>query len=404
MKLNYPVRPRPPWFVPVAIATVLFLGSFINNEVNLGNYVDTYLTAIWLLMLLGAYGIDRRQDMKETKKSLLDGKVGHIYIEPAVAVRIIAVLIQLASLYHYTVAGVPLFSVDPDSARMEFMQSTITFKILKVYVPFFIIFYVSWIILNPRRKILDYALVALMIFQFAVSGGKGAFIWILVYLALAVSISGKRIDRRIVIFGLALGAVVTLLLFKVVAGIDNVPAAAAFIYERLTSIAEYGLYVATQKLGADFSSLAPFNFVFNLFDKYINNAYEGYTPSLGREVTAYFYGGDVYGYLWEITVTMLGDFYILAGVAGVLFGCLAYVQLMRVVWNRGLLASSLYKKSLFATLWFHMVLYSLTGSIVTEFFVRTVPLIVFWFSGHFLLRVFKGSRNRQFRVRDPGRI
>lgn len=370
---------RHPVWLPISILFVLTIGAYLNNEIYSGSYLDFAVLLFWLVVFVIGYFYSF---------SPLSGSAPvskQLSVESGSSVRLVAIISAGFSLAHYAVAGIPLLSLDPDVARMEFMQSGIAFKVIKIYLPFFIMYYLAWIIICQRRNYVDYLFFMFLFVCYALTGGKGAVLWGGVYVLLALYSIGRFPSAKVVGFLAVFVLAVTLSLVKIVVGLDSVADAFLFFLDRLTTISEFGLHVVMNDLNEKLSASSPFDFFFLALDKYFGAGSQDYTPSFGRYVTAEYYGGDIYSFIWELTVTAVADFYVVGGVGLAIAAGVGYFMFISYLWGRVSKSSSLYERFLFVTLWFHFVLFLLTGSLVAELFVRTVPFLVFWIAGFWLV-------------------
>ncbi|WP_223454431.1 hypothetical protein [Pseudomonas sp. GL-RE-19] len=371
---------RGPYWLPISLAVMLFIGSIINNFEQEGSGVDVVLT----IMCCGALIVMSRRRIKRNIVSLP--------ADPQFFFRIVSVITVLVALSHYAVAGLPLLSEDPNVARIEFMQSTWNFKVLKIFVPFMIVYAMAQLISNPRSKIENFGVLILLSLIQLASGGKGAAIWCAVFFALGYSATNGKLKLKFIVFGALLFCAPTVLFFKFIEGIDSWGGVGYFLLQRLTGIAEYGLFVVTNGVGDDIRWWTPLMFLSDLFLKLTGQANFPYTLSFGRRVTGEFYGGDPYSYVWELTVTALADLYVLFGAFGFIPALIAYLSAFGVIAKKIISANSLYAKCGWLTLWYHLSLFILTGSIVTELVVRTVPFVAFWLAGAAIYGVLFKSR------------
>lgn len=383
--MNIRYRPAYPYWVMLFIYGVLSLGAYRNNVALDGDFTDFHvLLAVLCTVVVRTIWV--RRTVPD------DAPLVSLVTQPRVLVRTITLVSIAMCSVHYAQFGVPILSGDPDTARMQFMASTWNFKLLKTFVPFLIAYLTATILLSRRKSLFDCASLLVLVALFALTGGKSAFVWAIFFVFLGFLTVGRLPSMRVTLTALVATLGITLILFKVVMGLASLADAISALYSRATEISEFGFYVAVHSAASSLPQSAPLEFVFKVFDKYFGSGGNGgYTASFGRLVTADFYGGDPYDFVWELTVTALGDFFVAGGKWGAVIGGVVWLWVAETLWNRGSAKATLYTRTLFFVLWYHCILMTLNGSIVTELMVRTLPLLLFWGAGFLCIHLGKAA-------------
>ncbi|WP_290869914.1 hypothetical protein [Aquabacterium sp.] len=358
-----------PYWLPIAIALLLFVGAIVNNYTFGFAWVDIWLTAILVLIAIAFSRVDRRQTVSPPK------------LEGQAYVRILLSVAVGAAVSHYAQAGVPLLSDDPNVARMEFMASSVAFKVLKVFVPFLIIYLVATLALQKKHRAENSIFTVILLILQLFSGGKGAALWGGVFVILGLNVAGVRLPVGKFILGAMIVAIPTVVLFKIVAGLDTWTETFELLLLRFTGIAEYGLYATVNLVRDDLRFFDPLLFVPDLFDKLTSSNPPPYTLSFGRRVTGILYDDDPYVFLWELTVTAPADIYTLVGGWIYPFAIIVYMSIFSWIGSLASRTRQLFLKTSAYVILYHLGLYVLTGSLMAEFFVRTVPFFVFSLGG-----------------------
>lgn len=386
------ISPMPYW-LPITMAMVFTAGAYINNVEDHGDFADLWMFVGWFSVL--AVGSFRNR-----RFAVNNSRVIFVMYEPVIPVRIMVLIVIGLGISHYAQNGIPLLSADPDVARMEFMKPTIGFRVLNAYLPFLII-YLSSRLMLVKTDVIDWVLFLILAVLEMLLGGKAAFVTVVLLVYLGSLLAGTPPSKKLTV-SLAGGALIgTLLFFKLVMGLSSLSDAIDALITRATSAAEYGLYITVSQVAGQFSSGTPFDFLLGVFDKYLGSGGNQFTPTLGRQVTAAFYGGDVYDFVWELTVTVFGDFYIFGRWPAVLVSYAIGYMLLGKLWKMHTKMAQGYTRALYVYLWFSVIQMVSSGSVVAQFVITILPFLCFWLIGYLFLRFDAALRHA---MKSPTRL
>jgi hypothetical protein len=365
-----------PYWLPWAYGALFSVGAYLNNVKYHGKFSDFWIAVGWLITM--SVLIVTRKSKGKPLTQLMVAREGKA------RVLILVTVVTALAVQYYVTAGIPIFSDSPDTARMEFMQGTLGFRVLSNFVPFMVLYLTSWLV-SAKFKWTNLTLLGFLLVLQMFVGGKASLIVLLLLIYIGCLISNKRLSLKVVLIVTGVAALGTLLFFRIIMGLDSYSEAAGAVITRVTETSEYGLYVTVNNVATQMDSLAPVQFIFDVFEKYFGSGGGGYTPSLGRQITAQYYGGGVFDYVWELTVSIFGDFYILAGWFGVI---LSYVLLwiaFSIFWKRYKKSTKMYVRCFYVFLWFKTVQLIIMGSIAAQLVISILPFAVFWSIGYLIL-------------------
>jgi hypothetical protein len=374
---------RVPIWLPISVVCMLLVGCIYNNLVFEPYWIDFYLTATFFFVFIVFTKLF-------TSKSSVLVHSDSSFFSYALSVSTLCVV-----FLYYSTAGIPLLSDDPNVARMEFMQSTWLYKYMKTFLPLVIIYMTAYTYLTKNNRVINIIILFFLVIAQLLSGGKGAGIWATVFILLGLNVVGMKIDLSRFFKYAPILLVITLYLFKHIGDVETWSDTVLFVLERITGIASYGLYVVANIIPESIDVFLPIQFVFDVVQKTFGNLDVPYTLSFGRHVTSIFYGGDPYDYVWELTVSIISDLYVLSGWTLFIPASVLYVSLFYFVKTKLAVTSNLYSRCVYIVLWYHLSLFILTGSLVTELIVRTIPFLVF--AGFWMLICYASNRNIKFK-------
>lgn len=365
-----------PYWLPWAFGAVFSVGAYLNNVKYHGKFNDFWMAFGWLLII--SVMIARRRFKAKPLNQLVVSREGKA------RVMILVIVVTGLAVQYYATAGIPIFSDSPDTARMEFMQATLGFRILSNFVPFMVLYLTAWFFAARFKWTNLLILIFLLVLQIFV-GGKASIITLILLIYFGCLISNKKPSLKVVLIVTGAAAVGTLLFFRVIMGLDSYSEAAGAVFTRVTETSEYGLYVTVNNVATQVDSLAPVQFIFDVFQKYFGAGGGSFTPSLGRQITAQYYGGGVFDYVWELTVSIFADFYILAGWFGVILSYVLSWIAFSSFWRLYRKSTKMYVRCFYVFLWFKTVQLIISGSIAAQLVISILPFIVFWSIGYAIL-------------------
>lgn len=395
----------PPFFflLVFSMLALLSFGSYINNEEQGGQWDDFYTILIFTSTLL-LYILAHRKKMRNFTAHPIAG-------DPPLFRSLLISCSLLICLIYFAQNGSPLFSLNPDAARMEFMTPDWKYKYFAHFFPFVMVYQTMSMAAaaqqGKKRKTSSIVVLIVLIVIYMLSGQKAGLLVPILLAALTWECAGRALNYKAVFTGFLVLLPVISYLFYRIAGTDDVLSGFNLFLSRVTSIMEFGLF-ASADLVRD-HLLSPSDVFINI--KYIieklNGLHQGYSPSFGRLVTSNYYQTSIDESLWELTPSFIADLYVLGGftltaAGGWLFGTYAH-------WLSRMIAKSktLLSKSFFTYLLYLSFLDLMLGSVAHRLLNVTsvfIAIFLIWVAVGKLTQ-FNQRRNRHhLPAQNPTRI